>query len=117
MVSKLWRLPSPDNPSFSNGDAVICGDIAFFVDPADDLTLFAGASLQDYSDRQIALVAHESIRLLPELLRKIEDLEVEIRNRRLVVRIVDTYEGIWSDYCRAVQVIPAPLNDILPHPT
>ena len=94
---------------FSKGDAIICGGVAYFVDPNDDKTLFAGSPSTVHSDERLALIAREALRYLPDFLLLHGDSLPDVGNRRLVVRIMNDYTGIFSDYFRAVEVVPAPL--------
>ena len=96
---------------FDRGDAVICGGIAFFVDPNDDTTLYAGSPSQDHSDQRLILIAREALQRLSDFLEENGELAAQVDCRRLVVRIVHSYDGIWSDYYRAVEVVAAPLKD------
>lgn len=100
-------------PQFQKGGAMVFGGIAFFIDPGDETTLYAGSPSLDRSDRRVALIAHEALKLLPDFLEENTALAVQILQRRLVVRIVHSYDGIWSDYYRAVEILPAPLRDHL----
>lgn len=102
--------PLVKQSDFNRGDAVICGGIAFFIDPNDRQTLYAGSPSTDRSDERFALVAREAIRYLPDFLALHGDSPPELDDRRLVVRIVNDYTGIYSDYVRAVEVVPAPLT-------
>ncbi|MEL6109431.1 MAG: hypothetical protein AAFU85_25770 [Planctomycetota bacterium] len=94
---------------FSKGGSIICGGIAFFVDPYDEKTLYAGSPSTDRSDQRFALIAREALRYLPDLLSLHGESIPAVDHRRLVVRIVNDYSGIFSDYSRAVEVVPAPL--------
>lgn len=98
---------------FAKGGAIICGGIAFFIDPNDKQTLFAGSPSTDRSDQRFALIAREAIRYLPDFISLREHSMPVVSDRRLVVRIVNDYTGIFSDYSRAVEVLPAPLSHSL----
>lgn len=114
LVAGFWRIPVTGSPDFANGEAIIVSGIAYFIDPSDNKTLFAGSPSEDRSDRRLAFVASEAIRYLPYLFEDRPDLIQDLSSRRLVVRIVDSYQGIWSDYYRAAQALSAPLGDHLP---
>ena len=114
LVTGFWRIPVSGSPDFANGEAIIVSGIAYFIDPSDNKTLFAGSPSEDRSDRRLALVASEAIRHLPFLFEDHPDLVQDLSSRRLVIRIVNSYEGIWSDYYRAAQALSAPLGDQLP---
>lgn len=99
--------------TFRKGFPYIYGGVAYFVDPEDSRTLYAGAPSEDTSDARLTLIAKEAIALLPEFLKEYEHLRASLDRRRLVVRIMKTYDGVYADYSRAVQVLPAPLRDSL----
>ena len=110
-LMKRWRW---GEPGFANGHAVVCSGIAYFIDPWDDQTLFAGSPSEDHSDARLALIAREAIRNLPTFIELHSDARPDVMQRRLVVRIVETYDGIYADYYRAVEVLPAPLSRAMP---
>ncbi len=95
---------------FPKGDAIVCGGIAFFIDPYESKTLYAGSPSSDHSDERLALVAREAIRYLPDFLANNRYPALRLPERRLVVRIINDYRGIFSDYVRAAEVLPAPLS-------
>ena len=111
LFSGFWRIPNRGSPDFRNGDAFIVAGIGYFIDPSDNTTLFAGAPSEDHSDERLALIARESIRYLPDLLEELADHRHDLISRRLVVRIVQSYSGIGSDYHRAVEVLNPPISD------
>ncbi len=106
---ELANRPKVKPPDFARGDAIICGGIGFFIDPSDQETLYAGSPSSDNSDARFALVAREAIRYLPEFLAENEHAVPRLDDRRMVVRIVNDYGGIFSGYTRSAQVLPAPL--------
>ncbi|EMI56270.1 hypothetical protein RSSM_02289 [Rhodopirellula sallentina SM41] len=106
----MTKRPYARSPDFAKGEAIICGGIAFFIDPNDDKTLYAGSPSSDHSDARFALVAREAVRYLPVFLAEDKHPVPHIDDRRLVVRITDDYRGVFSDYTRAVELLPAPLS-------
>lgn len=96
---------------FPKGEAIVCGGIAFFIDPYESKTLYAGSPSSDHSDDRFALVAREAVRHLPDFLAMNRHSKLQLNDRRLVVRIVNDYSGIFSDYVRAAEVLPAPLTN------
>lgn len=114
MISALFtstnQLSSVQRPTFAKGGAIICGGIAYFIDPLDSKTLFAGSPSTDRSDKRFALIAHEAMQHLPDFLAAHGDGKPTVNDRRLVVRIVNDYSGIFSDYARAVEVLPSPIS-------
>lgn len=110
-LKKRWRW---GESGFGNGHAVVCSVIAYFIDPWDDQTLFAGSPSGDHSDARLALIAREAIRNLPSFIELHGDSRPRFMQRRLVVRIVETYDGTYAFYDRAGEVLPAPLSRAMP---
>lgn len=102
---------NPEERAFQKGKPIVCSGIAFFVDPEDRSTLYAGKQSSDRSDQRVAMIANEALRLLPNFLADHEQLAPNIVERRLVVRITHSNDGVWSDYYRAVEVLPSPLRN------
>ena len=108
--ARIGLRPQIVPPNLVKGEAIIYGGIAFFVDPNDPNTLYAGSPSSDQSDEGFSLVAHEAVKYLPKFFADHRGLTPALGDRRFVVRIVNDYGGIFSDYTRAVQMFPAPLS-------
>lgn len=91
-------------PAFERGDAIICGGIAYFIDPDDSSVFYAGSPSQDHSDEKFALVVSEALRNLTGFLDENTTMRSLIDDRRFVVRIVSNYDGIRSQCHRSTEI-------------
>ncbi|MGB7325986.1 MAG: hypothetical protein WBD31_14020 [Rubripirellula sp.] len=86
--------------SFSKGDAIIYDGISFFVDPGDRKILFAASPSSDHSDQRMDLITAEVMRVLPGFLGEYPSLQRRLRGRKLMVRMIESYQSRQVDYVR-----------------
>lgn len=108
-ISWVRRWLFARSPDFAKGDPIICGGIAYFIDPSDSQTLYAGSPSSTQSDDRFSLIIAEALNHLPDFLAQRGESIPRVDDRRLVVRIVEDYTGICANYSRAVEVLAAPL--------
>jgi len=79
-------------PNFFAGESIIHRGIAFWIDPGDSNTLFAGSPSSDLRDRRMNLVVAETIRVLPEFLFVYPEINETLVGRQLCVGLLNEYE-------------------------
>ncbi|NNE00444.1 MAG: hypothetical protein HKN47_24260 [Pirellulaceae bacterium] len=112
---RLFRIRVDRPPVFANGEAIICHGLAFFIDPDNASVLYAASPSSVHTPQRMNLVVAEAIRVLPTFLADHPKLHAQLRSRKLIVRLIDSYECKQSEYQREValewDILDAVLRD------
>lgn len=105
--------------TFADGRALICEGIAFFIDPANPSVAYAASPSEDHSSDRMNLIVSETIRVLPMFLADHPEVHEHLRERKLTVRMVDSYADARSACSRETplewNILDAILSDSPEH--
>lgn len=100
-VCRLFTSPTlAPRVRFEDGDKVITGGIAFYLDLEDSSRLLAASPSSVETDERLNLVVAEAIRAFPLFLRNNPSLLPIVRGRKLSVRLIQAYSDDPSVFIR-----------------
>jgi len=100
-------------PRFDRGEAILFEGIAFFLDPDDADTLHAATPSSVATEPRMRLVVNEVAYTLHVFLAENPHTHPWLRGRRLVVRLVESYEDLRTEIYPPVDLGTAPVERAL----
>lgn len=97
-------------PQFDRGEAILCEGIAFFLDPDDTETLHAATPPSLATEPRMRLVVNEVAYTLHVFLAENPHTHSCVRGRRLVVRLVESYDDLRTEIYPPVDLGTAPVE-------
>lgn len=117
LLRLLGGLHAPGPVVFADGGVLIHEGIAFFIDPANPLVAYAASPSTDQSDQRMNLIVSETIRVLPLFLADHPEVREHLRERKLTVRMIESYAEARSKCFREAalerNLLDAPLLEDL----
>lgn len=89
---------------FIEGYAILFQGVAFFVYPKEPTVLYAASPSSVTTESRMNLIVVEVVRLLPEFLAAYPNLQDVVANRKVVVRMIGSYDRIQAEFLREVEL-------------
>jgi len=94
LFSTLSSQPASLHKEFLAGRAFIHYGVVFFLEPSDQSVIHAALPLVSFSDAHVSRNVIEAIRVFPEFLSTLPELKLQMKDRRLAVRMISSYDDL-----------------------